>query len=86
LTEENPRTKLFERLDTVLDTSLEKFKMTTKKDDNRLAWGRLLVNASNSYGKLLDTEELEQRVAKLEEQFKDSVVIPNEQKSKGKNR
>ena len=78
------RQRLFNYLDGILALSHEKFEVNNKKDETRLKWGRLMVQAIVAYGKLLDTEELEQRVAKLEEQIKDSVVIPNEQKQKPK--
>lgn len=79
--EKDRRKRLFERLDVVLNVSEKKFKKRTK-DEKKLGWGRLIVNAVNAYGRLLDADELKQRVEKLEEQIKDSVVIPNEQKPK----
>jgi hypothetical protein len=38
-----------------------------------------MVNAIGVYGRLLDTEELELRVEKLEKQFKNGVLIPGEE-------
>jgi len=80
MSETERRNGLFQRLDVVLVTSEKKFKSDKKRDELRLKWGRLLVNAVNSYGKLLETEELELRVEKLEEQLKDGVLIPNEER------
>jgi Iap family predicted aminopeptidase len=78
LKEKEPREHLFEYLDSVLNVSKKKFEMENKLDADRQAWGRLIVNAVNSYGKLLETEELELRVEKLEEAIKDGLVIPSE--------
>ena len=79
LNPENRRKALFSCLDTVLTLSMEKFKREKKSDNQRLKWGRLIVNAISVYGRLLETEELEQRVEKLEEQIKNGVVIPGEE-------
>lgn len=73
---ENLRTKLFNTLDVVLSVSQKKFEMETKSDADRQAWGRLIVNAANSCGKLLDVEEPEERISKLEEKLKEGVIIP----------
>lgn len=51
----------------VLTTSVEKFKMETKKDCERRSWGRLVVQASQAYGKLLETVELDQIMREIEE-------------------
>jgi len=82
---EKAKTKLFQYLDECLALSHKKLHTKKKDDDQCLKWGRLLVQAIQAYGKLMETEELEQRVAKLEEQIKEGVVIPNEQKSKRQN-
>ena len=79
---ENARKKLFSKLDTVLKVSEEKFILKTKKDEQRLKWGRLMVQAIQVYGRLLETEELEKRIEKLEEAVREGVVIPGEQKPK----
>jgi len=72
------RQRLFNYLDGILALSHEKFEVNNKKDETRLKWGRLMVQAIGTYGKLLETEELEQRVEKLEEQIKEGLVIPGE--------
>ena len=56
-------------------------KLHRKKQDasEQMGYGRLLLKTIDSYGKLLDTEELELRVEKLEEQIKNGVVIPGEE-------
>ena len=47
-----------------------------------MAWGRLIIQAVSAYGRLLDTEELEERVTELEEKLKDGVLIPNGKQKK----
>ena len=77
------RKRLFKYLDEGLELSHKKLhKKTRKNEEMCLKWGRLMNQFIMSYGKLMESEELEQRVAKLEEQIKDAVVIPNEQESK----
>ena len=64
------RKALFSQLAHVLIVSREKFDMEKAANRDRLAWGRLIVSASEAYGRILQTvslEELEQRVQKLEE-------------------
>lgn len=70
------RTRLFKYLDNILAVSEEKFSKNKKKDEKRLKWGRLMVYSIQAYGKLLEIEQLEQRVEKLEQQIKEGVVIP----------
>lgn len=79
------RTQLFKYLDEGLALSHKKLHTKRKDEEICLKWGRLMVNMISVYGKLMETEELEQRVLKLEELIKDSVVIPNEQNPKRKN-
>ena len=76
------RKQLFKYLDDSLELSHKKLHTKRKDELVCLAWGRFMVNMINAYGKLMETEELEQRVEKLEEQVKDGVVIPGEPKSK----
>lgn len=71
------RTQLFKYLDDGLALSHKKLH-TTRKDEVCLKWGRLMVNMISVYGKLMETEELEQRVEKLEAQIKEGLVIPGE--------
>jgi len=79
MTEKNPREALFKELKALMDVSHKKFHRKKKKDEGlQIRWGNLLLKAINTYGSLLETEELELRVEKLEEQFKDAVVIPSE--------
>lgn len=69
------RKGLFKRLTTVLDVAEKKFQINNKRDHTRLKWGRLIVQAVNSYGKLLETAELEQRVEAIEQKLKDGVIL-----------
>ena len=76
--EKKLRTKLFQYLEDVLDVSQKKFKTENKTDKERRAWARILIQAINSYGKLLESEELEIRIEELEEKMKNAVMIPIE--------
>ena len=56
-------------------------KYTMKKgqrEEIKLSWGRLIVQAVQAYGRLLETSELEERISKLEEKYENGVFIPNE--------
>jgi len=53
------RASLFGYLDNVLKVADEKFHKNKKKDEQRLKWGRLIVQAVNAYGKVLETVELD---------------------------
>ncbi len=76
------REQLFQHLTSVLSLAHEKYNMKKGQSDGRkLAWGRLIIQAVSAYGRLLDTEELEERVTKLEEKIKDGVLIPNDNKN-----
>jgi hypothetical protein len=77
--EKRLRNKLFQYLDDVLSVSQKKFKLENKTDKERRAWARILIQAINSYGKLLESETLEMRVEDLEEKLKNGVLIPFEQ-------
>jgi hypothetical protein len=77
--EKGLRTKLFEYLDGVLSVSQKKFTVENKPDKERRAWARILIQAINSYGKLLESETLEMRIEDLEEKLKNGVLIPVEQ-------
>ena len=66
---EKKRKTLFSVLNHVLAISVEKFDMQKAANADRLAWGRLIVNATQAYGKLLETcelEELLERIQRLE--------------------
>ena len=76
--EKKLRTKLFQHLEDVLIVSQKKFKLENKTDKERRAWARILIQAINSYGKLLESEELEIRIEELEEKMKNGVLIPVE--------
>ena len=70
-------------MDTVLKRAEKKY--TVKKgqrEELKLAWGRLIVQAVQAYGRLLETSELEERIGKLEEKYENGVFIPNEPKQK----
>ena len=57
-----------------------KFKIENKPDKERRAWARILIQAINSYGKLLESETLEMRVEDLEKKLKNGVLIPLEKR------
>ena len=80
--EKGLRKKLFEHLDVVLSVSQKKFESESKSDKERRAWARLLVQAINSYGKLLEYEELETRIDDLEVKLKNSILIPKHEEKK----
>ena len=76
------RELLFQHLTSVLSLAQKKYELKNGQSDGRkLAWGRLIIQAVSAYGRLLDTEELEERVTKLEEKLKDGVLIPNDNKN-----
>ena len=60
MNQKNTRKELFKSLNSVLTVSQKKFRMDTKKDANRRAWGRLLIQAISAYGKIMEVEELEE--------------------------
>jgi len=65
-------------LGTVLEVAEKKFKTTNVPGKDRRSWGRLIVQAVNSYGKLLESAELEERVEKIEQKLKDGVILSRE--------
>ena len=77
---EKVRNRLFKHLDGILTRSEKKFNRVKKRDEQCLKWGRLMVTAIACYGKLLETHELDLRITALEEQLKEGVLIPNEQR------
>ena len=72
------RKKLFQHLDGVLERAEKKTKNKNTKNGDALSWNRIIIQAVSAYGKLLNMEELEQRIESLELKLKDGVVIPNE--------
>ena len=76
------RNQLFQYLNGVLDRAEKKAKSSKTKNGEKLAWNRIIIQAISTYGRLLDTEELEERVAELEEKLKDGVLIPNGKQKK----
>lgn len=67
------RTGLFTHLDHVLSVSREKFDKEKASNGERRAWGRLIVNCVQAYGRLLETSQLEdlaERLDALEEEVK----------------
>ena len=79
---EKARTKLFKHLDGILTRSEKKFNRVKKRDEHTLKWGRLMVTAIACYGKLLESHELDLRITALEEQLREGVLIPHEQRTK----
>jgi len=77
------RDRLFQHLNGVLRLAQKKYDLKNGQSDQRkLAWGRLIIQAVSAYGRLLDTEELEERVTDLEEKLRDGVLIPNGKQKK----
>ncbi len=70
------RTTLFRVLDGVLSLSHKKIHAEGNSDKAKQGWARVLVSAVSAYGPLLKDEELEFRVIALEEQLKNSILIP----------
>jgi len=70
------RNTLFRVLDSVLSTAHKKIHAGGNSDRAKQGWARVLVSAVSTYGNLLKDEELELRVIALEEQLKNSVLIP----------
>ena len=76
------RELLFQHLSSVLSLAQKKYELKNGQSDRRkLSWGRLIIQAVSAYGRLLDTEELEERVTELEKKLKDGVLIPNDHKN-----
>ena len=71
------RTGLFQHLDGVLGRAEKKAKNPKTKNGEKLSWELRIIQAVNAYGRLLDQEELEDRITKLEEKLKNGVLIPN---------
>jgi len=63
---EKKRKTLFSVLTHVLAISVEKFDMQKAANSDRLAWGRLIVGATQAYGKLLETCELEELLVRIQ--------------------
>jgi hypothetical protein len=76
------RNTLFRVLDGVLGLSHKKIHNGGNSDKLKQGWTRVLVSAVSTYGGLLKDEELELRVIALEEQLKNSVLIPKPQDDK----
>jgi hypothetical protein len=70
------RNTLFRVLDGVLSLSHKKIHAAGNSDRAKQGWARVLVSAVSTYGGLLKDEELELRVIALEEQLKNSILIP----------
>ena len=67
LNKKEQRGKLFGYLDNVIAVSQTKFKMEKAPNDDRQAWGRIIiVSAVQAYGKILSEEDLEEVKQRLE--------------------
>lgn len=64
--QEKEREALFKRLKGVLDIAEEKFSINNKKDHTRMKWGRLMIQAINSYGKLLEATQLDELAKEIQ--------------------
>ncbi|HDQ06574.1 MAG TPA: hypothetical protein ENN36_07630 [Candidatus Bathyarchaeota archaeon] len=76
------RNVLFRCLDGVLGIAHKKIHASGNSDKAKQGWARVLVSAVSTYGGLLKDEELELRVIALEEQLKDSILLPKGGKKK----
>jgi hypothetical protein len=63
---EDKRETLFGVLHHVLSVSCRKFDYEKASNADRLAWGRLIVSATQAYGKLLETVEIEELLERVE--------------------
>jgi hypothetical protein len=66
------RERLFRHLETVLERSEKMFLYTRGKHKTRLAYGRLLVSAIDTYGRLLklaEIDDLTKRIERIEEKL-----------------
>lgn len=64
------RRKLLRHLDSVLEVAFDKYSNVRTKNTERMAWGRLIVNATAAAGDILkdvDLDDLKARVLALEE-------------------
>ncbi len=73
---------LFRVLDGVLSLSHKKIHGAGNSDRAKQGWARVLVSAVSTYGGLLKDEDLEFRVIALEEQLKNSILIPKSEEKK----
>ena len=71
------RERLFRLLDGVLNRAEKKATNKNTKNGDARSWNRIIIQAVNAYGRLLESEDLEQRVEHLEQKLKDGVLIPN---------
>lgn len=76
------RNTLFRVLDGVLGLSHKKIHSEGNSDKAKQGWARVLVSAVSTYGGLLKDEDLEFRVIALEEQLKNSILIPKSEEKK----
>ncbi|MGA3058869.1 MAG: hypothetical protein ABSD92_00715 [Candidatus Bathyarchaeia archaeon] len=76
------RNTLFRVLDGVLSLSHKKIHNGGNSDRAKQGWARVLVSAVSTYGGLLKDEDLELRVIALEEQLKNSILIPKSEEKK----
>jgi hypothetical protein len=76
------RNTLFRVLDGVLSLSHKKIHAEGNSDKAKQGWARVLVSAVSAYGPLLKDEDLEFRVIALEEQLKNSILIPKSEEKK----
>lgn len=73
------RNRLFQYLDGVLEKAEKKAKNSKTQNGDKLAWELRIIQAVNAYGRLLDNEELEERVQILEEKLNNGVLIPKDE-------
>jgi len=76
------RNTLFRVLDGVLGLSHKKIHSEGNSDKAKQGWARVLVSTVSAYSSLLKDDELEFRVITLEEQLKNSILIPKPEEKK----
>ncbi len=57
---------LYSYLDDVISVSQGKLKIEKKADNDRQAWARIIVSATQAYGKLIEISEIDEMKKRLE--------------------
>ena len=73
MTIKKSRSSLFRHLNGVLTRAEKKALNKKTKNGDKLSWNRLIIQAINAYGKLLETEDLESMrrdIDKIKEKIK----------------
>ena len=76
------RNGLFYFLEGVLNLSHKKLHCSGNSDSAKRGWARVMIQGISTYSNLLEDEELEFRVTKLEDKLKDCILIPKTEEKK----